>query len=136
MATLAAQIETDYRILVAEKTVIDLSNNRDPDTAEDTTRTARACAHVAAFIQSKLGASVDGDDTAAVELGVRMVTLRLSSSHSLAMSDAGREDIATLKDELSELQIIRGVENAEPVNGDTDFTDLDSRYPAITWEEE
>lgn len=71
MATLAAQIETNYAVRVGAKTRVNVSQaGGSVQQTVDATRQTAICADAATWVQEAVG-STDGDDTEAVALGVR-----------------------------------------------------------------
>ncbi len=131
MATLSAQINTDVQVVVASAHLIDLTNQRDSDSSIDSTVLSKACDLAAAKVQSYLGA-VDGDDTEAVDIGVRLVLVQLKQSFSLVgpVQDTRQQLIA----ELAELRDMRVMEVDLQV-GNRDWTNLDSVYPNTKWDQ-
>lgn len=125
MATLASQIATDLAVLVASANIIDLSNQRDTDATEDTTRTARVCAMAAAKVQSYLG-DVDGTDLQAVDIGVRLAAVYYSASYPLLSTK--QDVLSNIYAELAELRESR-LSEVEPQLGEVDLTNLDAVYP-------
>ena len=136
MATLAVQIATDLRILVASATMIDLTNVRDSDSSEDTTLSNKAAAHAAARVQEFLGSSVDGTDTYAVDLGVRLALLRLATIYSGTLTPEGRGFIGDVNTELEKSAERRGAALATPKVDRPDFETLDTEFPATTWDDD
>lgn len=135
MATLAVQIATDLRVLVSSKTLIDLTNVRDADTTEDTAITTKAAAHAAAKIQSRLGTAIDGDDTTAVDLGVRLALARLKTVYSARMTPEGADYIAGLDAEIDAEADIRAAEASVTHVVEDDHTDSNERYPDPSWDD-
>lgn len=128
MATLAAQILIDIQVLVASAHLVDATNQRDTDTAINTTLLTRVCEIAAAKVASMLG-SVDSTDTLAVDLGVRWAILSLQSSYSMLQTNGDTR--AALIAEMQDLAVIRGLE-ADVQIGSPDFGWVDSVYPGST----
>lgn len=137
MATLAAQITTDLAVLVSDKTIKDYSKQRSDPTEEDTAKTAKVCAHVAAMVQVFLG-SVDGDDVVAVDLGTRLALGRYANVYSMRLTEEGR---ALVNDVMVELETVAerrvaGLPPSDPATTAAETTPaaietaLDNRYPA------
>ena len=134
MATLAVQIATDLRVLVASKTLIDLTNVRDADTSEDTTVTTKVAEHAAAKVKARLGTSIDGDDTTAVDLGVRLALARLKSVYSARMTSEGMEYIGQIERELDDEAAVRVAAESVAHVVEEDYTDINTKYPATDWD--
>jgi hypothetical protein len=135
MATLAAQIQTELALLVASATIIDHSNQRDEDTAEDTARTAAVAAHASAKVEGVLGDGITDSDVQAVDLGTRIALMRYAVVYSETLTLEGVEYIRGVHAELRELRDTRNAAASTPQVTAFDFTDIDKRYPGTTWGE-
>lgn len=134
MATLQAQIVTELAVVIASANMIDLSNQRDTDVAEDTTRTAKVAELAAAKVKSYLG-DVDSTDVQAVDIGLRIALLYYSNNYSLIQGQAGRDALQSIYAELDELRQSR-LSEIEPQLGSPDLTNLDALYPTETeWDD-
>jgi hypothetical protein len=135
MATLEDQIAADLRAIVASENLIDMSNQRDDDTAEDTTRTDRVAALAAANVKEVLGESIDGDDLQAVDFGVRTALLKYNVQLGLRQSEQGQAAWRDLRQEMRDTARARRQKNSAPVLDTPDPDDINSRFPHSTWEE-
>lgn len=140
VATFPERIQDDLTLLVADKTLIDLSNQRDSDTNEDSARTLRVCQMAAANIERKLGDVGLYDDTdgtigdlEALDLGVRLALYRYATSYTLKLTAAGQEVIGTVLEELEDLAKSRRQENSTPVIGIPDNDGLNARHSSSVW---
>lgn len=135
MPTLAATAETKLRLVISSASLIDWSNQRDADAAEDTARTTAVVDGAAAYVKSILGDTVDGDDATAVWLTVKYATLLYSQFYPVTLLEAGQlwiGDVRTeIKDEAERRRnAIIGLDLNTP-----DMVDLDLRYPQEIWDD-
>lgn len=137
MATLEAQAKIDIRVVIADQNLIDLSNQRDDDVAENTTITDRAVDLAAATVKGILGSTVDGDDLIAVDYTIRLAVNRLVGKYSLTMSTGSNEDVLAIMQQLeAEARRRRQGKTAPQTETPaTDFMkDMDARYPSSVWD--
>lgn len=135
MATLAVTIQTKLAAVVASTHLIDLSRQRDTvNTDEDTARTLAVAEMAAADVEGYLGDNLTDADTQAVSLGTRLALIQYASVYTLKLTDAGVIYIGEARRELERLADRRSREEADPVQTDLDYTDLDKRFPATEWE--
>jgi hypothetical protein len=107
MATLAAQLETDYTALVI-----------DPHyTGTDLTRVAQLSA---AWTKRYTG-EVDGDDLAAVDLGLDYMTYLVMKRFQLITDDVAISELGRIRENALDLRMQRLQEQADPVLYDEDF---------------
>lgn len=118
MATLAAQILTDWQAGRSSVQQIGASNPDDDDTSADTTYLTSHAGKAAVMVKRYLG-SVDGDDEEAVEIGVECMDYKLA----VAAKGYTPELVALkrqLEESLRELRDARVDEASDPVVYDTD----------------
>lgn len=101
MATLAAQLKTDYEALVVEPHY--------PD--QELTRISE----LAAARTKRYAGAVDGTDDEAVDLGLRYMTLLVTKKFQLASDDAARADEQAWLQDAMEMREQRAQEAAMPV---------------------
>lgn len=119
MATLAAQILTDWQATRETTVKVGETNAFDDDAAENTTLSTNASVKAAAMVNRYLGDGPDSTDDDAVELGVLCMDLKL------ALARVGRtpeliENERSLIEQLKDLQAARSQEAATPVSYDAD----------------
>lgn len=138
MATLAAQIETEIQVLVADKTLIDLTRQRSSTTTLNTTRLTKMCEMTAARVQAYLGVistydSTNNDHVEACDLGTRLLLLRIRQVYPGTMTAEGVAYIGDVMAELNEARQRRQDESTSNVRYySNDVSDLDSRFPATS----
>ena len=119
MATLAAQILTDWQALRASKVQVDQSNPYDGDSSADTTYLTAHAAKAAAMVHRYLGDSVDSTDDEALALGIDAMDLSLNQARVGFTPEmvALRQQLV---DMLDGLRMARVQEAADPVVYDVD----------------
>lgn len=106
MATLAAQILTDWQAGRSSVQQIGASNPDDDDTSADTTYLTSHAGKAATMVKRYLG-SVDGDDEEAVEIGIECMDYKLAvaaKGHTPELVALKRELEQTLR-ELAEARV-------------------------------
>lgn len=101
MATLAAQLKTDYDLLTVE-------------THYDETDLTRVAALAAAFTKRYAG-DVDGDDLEAVVLGLEYMTYLVEKSYKLLGPEDLQAKMVWLRGEFEDMRAQRIQESATPV---------------------
>lgn len=137
--TFAQRIQDDLQVLIASDTLIDLTNQRDTDSSEDTDISLRASQFAAAKIESILGSAGTYDDTdqtigdqVMLDLGVRLAYERLR--RMTGVWDAEDEDVEKqIVEEAKDLNGARVQENALPVRKSKDNEELNKRYKSSEW---
>ena len=131
MATLESAAETRLRLMVAGPTLIDWTNQRDDDVAENTAITTAAVEMACAEVKAYLGSSVDSDDSYGVDKAARICILRLSNWWNAGLTSDGNGVLRGILAELErEAEARRQGKRPSVVTPDTAFMqDLDARYP-------
>lgn len=128
--SLETAAETRLRLMVPSATLIDWTNQRDSDVAENTSITTAAVEMACAEVKRHLGSTVDETDTFALDISVRLTILRLSNWWNGAFTEGYaapmRELIASLE---KEAEARRQGKNAQHKTPDTLQTQrLDQQY--------
>ena len=138
--TFPVKIGLDLVLLVADKTLIDMSRQRDSTATELTTRTVRVTEIAAAVVEGKLGDVGSFDDTdqtvgdlSALDLGIRIALLRYSQFYTLTMTEAGVAFIGLWKSDLEDIAAQRRQEAMTPIVAKVDNDKLNLRKPHSTW---
>lgn len=134
LSELSAAISTDLQLVVAAGTVIDLTNQRDDDSAVDTTLLSAVCSKAAVVVQRHLGATVDGDDYDAVEFGVRVALLYMQTHYAARLREAALPWVGGVMQELKDEAKARRQAVQLPEHAEEDFDAEDKRYPEETWD--
>ena len=135
LTDLSDEIEAQLIILVADETIIDLTNQRDDDGAVNPTFLTATANHGARAVQRLLGRTVDNTDNDAVDFGVRMALLRMASLFSLTLSDDGLAYTAGVLSELKEERRARQQSIQSIELSLEDFVEEDLRWPEERWDE-
>lgn len=126
MATLAAQIETDFTTLnrsaVANEILVTIANP---------TALTLACSHVAAKVKEYYG-DVDSTNTAAVMDGVNRVLIYLKEELQAKFSPAGEAMLKNARESLKHAQQAANQRANVPVAGARTHTALNTRYNRTT----
>lgn len=128
--SLETATETRLRLMVASASLVDWTNQRDSDVAENTSITTAAVEMACAEVKRHLGSSIDETDTFALDVSVRLTILRLSNWWNGAFTQgynaAMRELVASLE---REAEARRQGKNAQHKTPDTLQTQrLDQMY--------
>lgn len=122
MATLAAQIETDFTTLNRSATA-----NEILVTVPNATALTLACTHVAAKVQEFYG-DVDGTNKAAVMDGVNRVLIYLKEELQCKFSPAGEAMLKNARESMAHAQKGANQRANVPVVAARTVTDIDTRY--------
>lgn len=136
LTDLATEIVVQLELLVASETVIDITNQRDDDSAKDSTILNAMGNHAARAVQRKLGRTVDNDDNDAVDFGVRIALLRGVAFYSATLTQEGMAYTAGVIREMDDEARARrqGIQSLELSL--EDFVEEDARWPSTTkWDE-
>lgn len=135
LTDLSDEIEAQLIILVADETIIDLTNQRDDDGSVNAIFLTATANHGARAVQRKLGKTVDNTDNDAVDFGVRIALLRMASVYSLTLTDDGLAYAAGVMRELDDEAEARrqGIQSLELSL--EDFVEEDRRWPEEIWDE-
>lgn len=136
-------ILTNLEAVVAAEHVIDFSNQRDDDTAKNSTILNAICLDAAARCQMYLGTTVDGSNHHDVVLGTRMALLLANTEYALNVTDLGMARAAGIIAELKE-EAMRRRQSADYIShAEEDFDgsttgnpNLDGMYSELTWDNE
>lgn len=132
MATLAAQIETDFTTLNRSATAREILV-----TVANATQLTLACTHVAAKVQEYYG-DVDGTNKAAVMDGVNRLLIYLKEELQAKFSPAGEAMLKNARDSLVHAQKAANQKANIPVSGaradDTSLnrSNINTRYNRTT----
>lgn len=136
LTDLATEIQTQMEALVASETIIDLTNQRDSDSAKNDTILLAAANQAAREVQRYLGRTVDNTDNDAVDFGVRIALFRLSSVYSMTLHEGGIAYVAGVQREMEREAEARRQGIQDITLAEEDFTDLDTRYGDVElWDE-
>lgn len=134
-ATFAERIQDDLAVLIADKTLIDLSRQRDATATQETARTLRVCQMAAAKVESKLGDVGSFDDTdgtigdqTALDFGVRVAMMLYSQMYSLTLTEAGRDTFVSVMTEIDAEADVRRQEAGTPVIKSRENTQFNARH--------
>lgn len=119
MATLAAQILTDWQATRESKVQVDESNAFDDDTNADTTLLTAHAVKAAALVASYLGDGPDSTDDEALAYGMDAMDLSLAQAR-LGVTAEILEGRKMLIMQLADLRDARNAEGATPVTYDID----------------
>lgn len=119
MATLAAQILTDWQATRASKVQVDQSNAFDDDTSADTTYLTNHAAKAAALVASYLGDGPDSTDDEALAMGMDAMDISLNIAR-VGLTAETIEARRLLVQMLKDLRDARVSETATPVTYDVD----------------
>lgn len=134
--SLATAIATRLQVVIASKTVIDLTNQRDADSSVDSTLLAAVAEESAKAVRRQLGQSVDDTDDDAVDFGVRIAVLRLTVDYSLTMTQDGATYTAGVYSEMRrEAEARRQAQTSLDI-AEEDYSTHDARFNAETWDGE
>lgn len=134
LTDLYAEINTQMQLLVASATLIKLTRQQSSTASIDSTVLNAACDHAARAVQRVLGRTVDDTDNDAVDFGVRIALLRLTTFYSLTLTEAGTAYVAGVYAEMADEATARrqGTDSIEL--SDENFEDLDDRYSEEEWD--
>lgn len=138
MATLAAQIETEIQVIIADKTLIDLTRQRSSTNTLNTTRLTKMCEMVAAKVQVFTGVistydSANNDHVEALDMGTRLLLLRIRQVYPGTLTAEGAGYIGDVMAELADARTRRQDESTDNVRYySNDISDLDTRFPATS----
>lgn len=135
-ASFRTQAKTDFRILVAAPNLVDFSNVRDDDAAENTTWTDKVVDYACAKVESKLGASIDSDDETALDIASRLALLRLPM-YGCKLTEAALAYIGDVRQELIDEAKARrqALTYDQDYGGNDQLIELDKRYDAESWQD-
>lgn len=138
MATLAAQIETEIQVMIADKTLIDLSRQRSSTATLNAARLTKMCEMVAAKVQAFVGVistydSANNDHVEACDMGTRLLLLRMRQVYPGTLTPEGAGYIGDVMAELADARTRRQDESTDNVRyHSNDVSDLDARFPATS----
>lgn len=136
MATLASQIDARLQVVVAAEALIDLTNQRDDDTALNATILTAVATDAAAEVQGYLGSSVDSSDALAVVYGNKLALLLLSTHYAKVLTEAGLAYTAGVYSALEKERERRMQAQDNIVHSEEDFDAEDARYTETSWDKD
>lgn len=136
MATLKTQILADLRTVLPSATLVDLTNQRDTDSSENTDITERAAAYADAVVRGHLNSDVTGEDLEAVSIGVDLAIINLSKRFNLGGTGTDGPTLQDTMTALKALQRRRRIANTSPILYSPDYTAVDRLYPITRYEDE
>lgn len=132
MSSLESAVETRLRLVVAEQTLIDWTNQRDDDAAENTAITTAAVEMACSEVKSILGDSVDSADVSAVQFGTSLSVLRLSNWWNIAFTAGVAEPLRQIRRDMEREADARrqGKHGQLRTPSTSNLDDLDAAYPS------
>lgn len=135
-ASFRTQAKTDFRVIVAAPNLVDLSNVRDDDVAENSTLTDLVIDHACSRVENILGQSIDDTDEEGIDFACRLALLRLVF-YGGKLSEAGLAYVGEVRSELKDAAKTRrqATTYSQEYGGNEQLIDLDKRYDAESWQD-